>query len=400
VSYRAPHGGGVSAYVSQLSNRLEARGHRVTALDLGDSTPEVRPETPHCLRLPSSYGPVQGWRLRPALRHLLSEETPEIIHVHGCFTTLSSVLLKDLQRHAPVVATLHDIRPFCYLMTRRFTRTGGLCHRRCGFGCFSSGCVKPSRWTDIFRLPRRWAVDLLNLRRWRKLDRVVVPSAYLRDLALQHGFPPRSLRLIPHGTAVLSSSPSATRKDTDPPLILFLGGLLREKGPDLFIQALGRLRARPWRAILVGDGPMRMALEHDVKRNALVDRVRILGHIEEREIINDLLTRARLLVLPSIIPESFSLAGIEALAAGTPVVSFGLGGLGEWLRDGENGLIVADGDVVDLAYQIGRLLDDPAFAQRLGKRGYQLVAQRFTEDLAFERLFAVYRETIATRRKK
>jgi len=145
---------------------------------------------------------------------------------------------------------------------------------------------------------------------------------------------------------------------------------------------------------------MRMALEHDVKRNALVDRVRILGHIEEREIINDLLTRARLLVLPSIIPESFSLAGIEALAAGTPVVSFGLGGLGEWLRDGENGLIVADGDVVDLAYQIGRLLDDPAFAQRLGKRGYQLVAQRFTEDLAFERLFAVYRETIATRRKK
>lgn len=390
--YDAGHGGGVAGHVSYLSRQLEAHGHEVTGLRLTDG---VKDEVTGTLRriheLPGSYGPVQGLLLRPALKRILSEARPELVHVHGCFTTLSAVLLADLRRQAPVVGTLHDIRPFCYLMTRRFARTGALCQRRCGVGCFSSGCVRPNELADVLRLPRRWCVDALNLTQWSRLDRIIVPSTYLRDLARQHGIAAHRLRLIPHGTPV-PYAPPEVRTEADPPLILFLGGLLRYKGPDLLIRALDRLRDRPWQAVLIGDGPLRETLQREAERLALAHRVQFYGHVDDHGVIERLLCRARLLALPSTIPESFSLAGIEALAMATPVVSFGLGGILEWLRDGENGLLAADGDVEDLARRMAQLLDDPHLARRLGEQGRAMVVRRFTVDLALERLLGVYAE--------
>jgi glycosyltransferase involved in cell wall biosynthesis len=213
------------------------------------------------------------------------------------------------------------------------------------------------------------------------------------ELALQHGIAARNLRLVPHGTPVPPELPPQERRSV-PALILYLGSLIDYKGPAVLLEALASIRERPWHAILAGDGPMRAALERAVERHGLKDRVRLEGHIRDRSRIGELLGRARLLALPSLIPESFALAGIEALAMGTPVVSFGLGGVAQWLRDGENGLIAADGDAADLARQMGRLVDDPALAEDMGKRGRSLVAARFSSGMAADGLLAVYREAL------
>ena len=390
--YEASHGGGVAAHVSLLSKQLQARGHEVTGLQLSSEPSAMDAGSSRRIhRLPGSYGPLQGQLLRPALRRIVSETRPELVHVHGCFTTLSAVLLADLRRNAPVVGTLHDIRPFCYLMTRRFAPTGTLCQRRCGIGCFLSGCVRPSGIADLLRFPRRWWVDALNLTQWSKLDRIVVPSTYLLDLALQHGIAAHRIQVIPNGIVVPPDA-AARRSETNPPLLLFVGGLLHYKGPNLFVRALDRLRDRPWQAILIGDGPMRETLQRETERLALAHRICFYGHVADRDVIDRFLSQARLLALPSTIPESFSLAGIEALAMGAPVVTFGLGGTREWFRDGENGLRAADGDIEDLARKIARLLDDPQMARRMGESGHAMVASRFTADLALERLLAVYSE--------
>jgi len=140
----------------------------------------------------------------------------------------------------------------------------------------------------------------------------------------------------------------------------------------------------------MGDGPMRETLQRDTERLAIARRIQIYGHVSDRDVVEQFLSRARLLALPSTIPESFSLAGVEALAMGTPVVSFDLGGIREWLRDGENGLLAADGNVEDLARRIGQLLDDPQLAKRLGEQGRAMAIRRFTADLALERVLGVY----------
>jgi glycosyltransferase involved in cell wall biosynthesis len=393
VSDKAPGEGGIAAHVAAVSAELEARHHQVLHLQLEDAPPGAMETAGAAHRLPKTYGLIPGQRLRGTLRELLAAARPQLIHVHECFTTLSPLLLRELQRVAPVVGTLHDVRPFCYIMTRRFRPTGALCSRRCGFGCFSSGCVRPQAPSDFARLPRRWLMDRLSLDQWRRLSRVVVPSGYLCALAQQHGIAASRVRLVPHGTNVMARAP-AHRQRPLPALIVYLGSLVDYKGPDVLVAALALLREKQWEAILIGDGPLRASLEQQVRRQGLSARIRFHGHVGSRSRVDALLSQARLLALPSLVPESFAMAGIEALALGTPVVSFGLGGVREWLRDGDNGLIAADSDPADLARQMSALIDDPALAEAMGQRGYELVTKRFTLQQAVDGLLAVYDELL------
>lgn len=393
VTDKAEHDGGVAVHVAHVSEALARAGHDVAILRLvpgeADGGRGAAAGERALDRLPRSYGIAGGLRLRGRLDALLRERRPDVIHVHECFSTLSPVLLARMRSAAPVVGTLHDTRPFCHVMTRRFAPTGTLCDRRCGVGCFASGCVRPRDAVDVVRWTRRCAVDAASRREWRLLDRVVVPSAYLAELALQHGIAAARLRIVPHATPIPDGG--GVRRD-EPPLVVYVGALLRYKGVHVMLEALERLRAMPWQAALVGDGPERDAVLEALRQTGLAGRVRLAGHIADRRALDALLERARMLVLPSIVPESFALAGLEALAAGTPVVTFGLGGIAEWLRPGVNGLAAADGDVGALARQMERLLSDADLASRLGARGREMVERDFTPQRALDGLLGVYEE--------
>ena len=99
-----------------------------------------------------------------------------------------------------------------------------------------------------------------------------------------------------------------------------------------------------------------------------------------------------MLVFPSLIPESFGMSGIEAFSTATPVVSFGLGGVSEWLRDGENGLIARDSDVNDLAQKMKRLLMDPELTRQLGQAGHSDVTKKFSASNNIKLLNSVYQK--------
>ncbi|MGE5095044.1 MAG: glycosyltransferase family 4 protein [Betaproteobacteria bacterium] len=396
VTDKGADAGGIAIHVGRICEDLARAGHQARTLHLVADEPLRQDEslTPERAleRLPRTYGFSSGWRLRERLATALKAHHPDVIHVHECFTTLSPVLLSQMRSEAPVVGTLHDTRPFCYLMTRRFTPTGALCERRCGVGCVTSGCVGPRDSVDALRWLRRCFVDAASLRQWRLLDRVVVPSKYLADLALQHGVPAARLRIVAHGTPI-PDAPAERRED--PPLVAYVGALLRYKGVHVMLEALERIRSTAWQAAFVGEGPERVAVLEAIARAGLTQRIRLVGHVADRRELDEILKRARLLVLPSIVPESFSMAGIEALAAGTPVVTFGLGGIGEWLRPGVNGLVAADGDAEDLGRHIDRLLRDPELASRLGAAGREMVARDFAPQRALDALVAVYKEAIA-----
>jgi glycosyltransferase involved in cell wall biosynthesis len=384
--------GGVGFHVSEVCAALRKRGHEAELLHLGAAGASAQNES----HLPFTYGLLRGYLNRVKLERILQKLEPQVIHLQGCFTTLSPLLIDTMRQYAPTLATLHDVRPFCYLMTRRVTGTGILCSRRCGLGCFTSGCVRPAGAVDLLRQTRRWTMDALALRRWCQLDRIVVPSGYLADLAIAHGFPPERMRVVPHGTSLPTMVKAADGTDA-PPLIAFVGSLFEQKGIFVLLEALQRLATRPWHAVIAGDGPFRSTLEARLAEGGLLQRVTLPGAINDREELGRLYAQARLVVVPSLIPESFCLVGIEALAAGTPVVSFGLGGQAEWLRDGENSLVAAGCDAADLARKIACLLDAPSLAYKLGQQGRRMVAASFNSEQSMDALVEVYGEVIAER---
>lgn len=396
---KAPGDGGLAVHVADLCEQLKQHGHVAPVLRLVDGKASGTPVTTTWqdeYRLPQSYGLIQGYQLQSQCRELLDEIQPDIVHVHGCFTTLSPALLSTLQQTTRLIGTLHDVRPFCYVMSRRFTPSGALCQRRCGIGCFTSRCIKTQSPIDVLRLTRRWFMDARTLARWQTFDRVIAPSEYINHLALQHGITADSLRLVPHGIECPPAQAIPPRSNNETPVIIYLGSLFEYKGVLHLIKALSLLQQPSWRAILVGNGPLREQVMRQLKMTGLSDRVDILDHVQHRETINQLLANARMLVLPSTIPEAFALVGPEALVNKTPVVSFALGGITQWFRDGVNGLAAADLDCSDLARQIDTLLASPQLADELGSNGRALVEESFTRAQAFARTLEVYQELADT----
>jgi D-inositol-3-phosphate glycosyltransferase len=93
-------------------------------------------------------------------------------------------------------------------------------------------------------------------------------------------------------------------------------------------------------------------------------------------------------------PEPFGIVGIEAHAAGRPVIASETGGVGDWLEHGVSGLMVPPGDARALALALAELLEDPARQRELGSAGARSVSARFSA----ARHLAVLREAYARAR--
>lgn len=209
---------------------------------------------------------------------------------------------------------------------------------------------------------------------------VLVPSQFLAARC------PGS-RVLADWTAEIPAGPASPRSGAPAmPAVGFLGRVTAEKGADVLAAAVDRLAQEGREVRLVIAGEARFAAADDPAEPALArlgDRVEHLGWVAPEE----LLGRVDLLVVPSVVPESFGLVVAEALAARCPVVITAVGALPEVL--GPVGVRPArPGDPADLARAIREVLDEDPVA-----RGTRVAAGR----VRWEREFspAAGRERVA-----
>jgi glycosyltransferase involved in cell wall biosynthesis len=148
--------------------------------------------------------------------------------------------------------------------------------------------------------------------------------------------------------------------------------------------------ARLW---MVGEGPLRRKLLEQIEERHLVGRVVLAGVFDD---IEDMLRAADLFVLPSL-DEDLSLALLEAMAQGLPVVTTDLPGNRAVITDGVQGRLAPAGDAAALAVAVQEVLDQPDFASRLGEQGQQRVAADFSLDQMVERHLQVFNEVLGNR---
>ena len=152
------------------------------------------------------------------------------------------------------------------------------------------------------------------------------------------------------------------------PTIVAAGRLVDVKGFDLLVDAWSRIESAwpQWRVEIYGRGPRRRSLEALIARRGLVGRVELMGATRDLEMILD---SAGLFVLPSR-SEGFAMVLIEAMASGCPVISFDCPrGPREIVRDGVDGILVADGDVEQLAAAMQQMLRDRPLRERYSAAG-------------------------------
>lgn len=226
-------------------------------------------------------------------------------------------------------------------------------------------------------------------------DRLVVVSDAARASlgGAGHG---TGVEVIPNGTPDRGASPGPR----DPLLVAYVGRLSERKGPDLVLEAAGRLASRhpAVRWVFAGDefGGGGTLLARLRERAA---ELGLSGNVEFRpfrEDVADLYAEALVVVSPSVLPESFGLVLLEAMMSGRAVVASDHGGPRELVVDGTTGRLVPPGDVESLSRALGDLLDDPAAAAAMGRAGRERALTRFSLEGAVGRFQALYAELAGT----
>jgi colanic acid/amylovoran biosynthesis glycosyltransferase len=168
------------------------------------------------------------------------------------------------------------------------------------------------------------------------------------------------------------------------PVVLCPASLLPVKGHRHLLDAAARLAARgiPFELWLAGEGPEGGAIAHRVEELGLGDRARALGTLPHAALLR-LYREGRVdcVILPSLdlgdgLHEGISVALIEAMAHGVPVIATRTGGLPELLADGA-GLLVPPADSGALADELERVLGSPALRTELARAGRRRIEEEF-----------------------
>lgn len=233
-------------------------------------------------------------------------------------------------------------------------------------------------------------------------DRIVGVGQAVRAALIQNeGFAPHRVAVIPNGIDETRFLDRASQRETmrrrlglpdSVPVLIQVARLDPLKDHATALRAFARLRHRHPTAVLllVGEGPEEPAIREQIVRLGLDGSVRLLGL---RTDIPELLAVADVALLSSL-SEGVPLSLLEAMAASLPIVATAVGGTPAVVEPGQTGWLVPPGDSEALAGALGRVLDDPLQAARMGRRGCDRVRAEFTEARMQTRYAQFYREML------
>jgi len=170
-------------------------------------------------------------------------------------------------------------------------------------------------------------------------------------------------------------------RDTD--YVIGLAAVLRpEKNPLQLVDAIALLRARgiPAKALIIGDGPMRSAVEARARERRVANDVVITGYEQD---VRPHIAACDVMALCSL-TEAFSLVALEAMAMGKPVVHSDVGGAAEMISAGHNGALFPAGDSAAFASALEALADRGS-SRRMGRNARRVVEARFSERTMVDR---------------
>ena len=308
------------------------------------------------------------WSARQALIALSARESPDLVwcHSHG-LAALAAAPLKRRLGFRLVMTTHGDI----------FDRPKGTYSREL-----------------------TWFYKAVTPAAYRQADSVHALSPHMATLAIARRAHPDGVHVIPHGldpsdiglTEVTPRSPDSFMPDGIL-RILYVGSLWRVKGVETLLRAAAALSPRNVAISLVGDGPLRGDLEALAAELGLAESVVFHGQVRRQDLASQY-RQADLLCVPSL-SEALSLATLEAMFCGLPVVGSNTGGIPSLVTHGVTGHLAVPGDVAGLAECIRKAAASRDHLATLGERGLERARSEFGWPVIADKLNALVQATIS-----
>jgi len=360
---RAPVGG-IFRHILDVANGQIERGHHVGIITdsltggtraeaaLTEITPRLKLGVRRvAIRREPHLGDVAVWaRIAGLIRTL----KPDVVHGHGA---KAGAYVRSRRRSDKII--------------RVYTPHGGSLH-------YPLDTWKGKFYSQLERA-------LMN-----STDLFLFESAFARNTYQRTvGEPGGLVRCVFNGVTAEEFEPVPRADDaTD---LVYVGELRHIKGADLLIDAVAKLRAegRPLTLTLGGDGEEFDVLKAQVKRLALGDAVRFIGHVKARYGFS----KGRLLVVPSR-GDSMPYVVIEAAAAGIPMIAANVGGIPE-IFDTHADALFAPSNAAAMADAIKVALDNPAGTAARAEKLRERISNHFSQGAMVEGVLAGYRDAFA-----
>ncbi len=347
--FYSPHHGGVESFVRDISVELVKRGHDVTVFtskyDKSLRQDEVM-EGVRVIRVPL-LATVLRTPIPRGLTKIMAGWDFDVVHTHTPPPTFAYMPARQMEKAGmPTVVTYHcdsDIpsrltSPFVRLIDRFVTRR-----------------IIDSA-TQVLVTTRTYSSTSSNV--WKITPEIVPVSA-------------DTSRFYPDG-----ADREKTRRKfhlSGRRVILFVGRLVRHKGVQYLIEAM-RYLDRECMLLVVGDGDYSSSLKRLVVAHSLTDRVMLLGDVPD-SILPSIYRAADIAVVPSTSRlEAFSIAAIESMASGTPVLVSNIPGVREVIEEGRQGMRSEPMDPRDIADKLKGMLSDGSLLKQMGENGVQRAA--------------------------
>jgi len=354
-----PMVGGVPTVTHGLAHDFADRGHQVWVVAPSQGSRDVRSleQKVRVYRFSSFDWPTyEGLRIPflpfVPIRNLLKKSDPHIIHIHSpvVLGNIAQMLAGGLRK--PVIATNH------YLpinMSRSL----------------SSDPILSKPFSNI---TYTYLVQFCN-----RCEYITAPTATALNLLYDHGLRAPA-GVISNGIDLKKYSPGERNDQIrekfnlplDRPLALHVNRLSDEKRVDVLLDAAAKMSGNGFLP-LVGSGPAEAALREQAERLHLGDRVSFLGYVRDADLLA-LRRSSEVFVIPSE-ADLQSLATMEAMACGLPVIAANSYALPELAHHGENGYVFQPGNSDELASYLDKLLDDAPLRAQMSQKSLEIIAK-------------------------
>lgn len=372
VTPRWTRDGGIAAHAQASAAALAAAGLQVQVLT-GEMSSGA-PSEVSVIRSPalSDRGTPVDVRLGEAL-----SASPDVIHLHQVD---DPDIVTALRRLAPVVISAHGYTA-CTSDVYHFG-PGEKCTRAHGPGCIANLAFRGCAHThDPRPLPGAYRRTTRAVQALRLADLAVSYGSAVDQHLAANSIEPRCI--VPLFTTLTPAQASGHEQRRR---VLFAGRVVPPKGLAVLVRAAQEVEGE---FVVCGEGWELPRLRRLARELGVEERFAFRGWLAPGELAREL-AEASVLVMPSVWPEPFGLVGIEAHAAGRPVIASATGAVSDWLEDGVSGLLVSPGAPPALAAALNELLGDPARQQAMGEAGRRSVERRFSPERHVSELLLAY----------
>lgn len=314
---------------------------------------------------------------------ILDEERPDLVHLHELQLHSASIIDIITKRKIPVLKTMHNYFDICSQRDLMYSGQDRCLDYSSGNKCiaclrnlprykyyshyingplikrlkymllkrkalFQQRYFKPFfPYTSIqYRNRRQYFVERLN-----KLTAIHCSAQGAANIFIKYGVLPNLINIIPNASDTVDFVlPKPIRNKSYPIVFGYVGGLYRHKGYDVLINAFSKIDQSKAKLIIWHDNNKKI-----IKRDLNIE---YKSHYNN-DTINEAFKEIDVGIVPSIWDEIFALIGIECIKAKIPVIGSDIGGIPQWLKDGENGFLVKPNDSDDLFEKMNRFVKQP-----------------------------------------